>query len=420
MSGSSTTIHGSRSLLVFVAAQALLATACTAAWFIYPTEDRSLGQPVLLNEPVQVNPQYNVPDVVTDEQLSRVLGKLRPRFKQMQPKINHVDHALRCWGADVEFEDPRCISGNEMRRLLADHQAFQAAWGVKTRPLLLAKDHGVAVRTQQGDASASHVDHTLATLAECGTPLDFPIRLAGGSATMRDVLSQALATFDINQHEYEWTVLALALYARDGQPWFSAEGDRMDFNRLVHRVIRQRYGQGVCYGNHRLYSLTLLLRLNRDKQLLSQAVRQELIDHLAEATRRLAANQHADGYWDRNWHDLKVPANDEDMALGGPLSRRILATGHALEWWAMVPQEHQSELLPDQAVIVKAAHWLVSEIEKMDEKAIDANYTFLSHAGRALALWRGTVPALVAIPGRQSPITSGASESPKQFIEEQP
>jgi hypothetical protein len=388
----------SRSLLLFMATQVLLATACTATWFIRPTEDRSLRQPVLLNEPVNVNPENDVPEVVTDEQLSRVLSKLRPRFKQAQPKINHVDHALRCWGADVEFEDPRFISGNEMRRLLADHEAFQAAWGAKTRPLLLAKDHGVAVRTQQGDASASHVDHTLATLAECGTPLDFPIRLAGSSATLRDVLNQALATFDINQHEYEWTVLALALYVQDGRPWFTAEGDRVDFNRLAHRVIRQRYGQGVCYGNHRLYSLTLLLRLDRDKQLLSPTVRQELIDHLAEATRRLAANQHADGYWDRNWYDLNVSANDEDMALGGPLSRRILATGHALEWWAMVPQEQKSALLPDQGVIVKAAQYLICEIEKMDEKSIDTNYTFLSHAGRALALWRGTVPALVAIP----------------------
>ncbi len=395
MSRLNSTFPASRSLLVFLATQVLLASACTAAWFIRPAEDRSLRQPVLLNEPVKVNPLYDVPQVVTNEQLARVLGKLRPRFKQAQPKINHVDHALRCWGAEVEFADPKFLSGTEMRRLLTDHEAFRAAWGAKTRPLLVSKDHGVAVRTQQGDASASHVDHTLATLAECGTPLDFPIRLAGGSATLRDVLDHALATFEINQHEYEWTVLALALYARDGRPWFTAEGDRVDFNRLVHRVLRQRYGQGVCYGNHRLYSLALLLRVDRDKRLLSPGVRQEVIDHLAEATRRLTANQHADGYWDRNWYDLKVPAHDEDMALGGPLARRILATGHSLEWWAMAPGDLKSELLPDQAVIVKAAQWLVSEIDKMDEKTIDANYTFLSHAGRALALWRGTVPALV-------------------------
>ena len=388
--------YKAKSLAIFAVVQLLVVSVCGAAWWIRPAaEDHSRREPVLLNQPATVGPKYNVVEVVSDKQLAHVLGKLRPRFKNAKPKINHVDHALRCWGAEVEFADSRFISGAEMRRLLTDHEAFKSAWGEQTRPLLLSKAQGVAVRTQQGDATASHVDHTLATLAECGTPLDLPIRLAGRSATLRDVMQQALASFEINQHEYEWTVLALALYVQDGQPWFTAEGDRLDFDRLVHRVTRQRYGQGVCYGNHRLYSLTILLRLDDEKKLLSPAARQDVVAHLAEATKRLAANQHADGYWDRNWFDLKVEAKDEDLVLGGPLARRILATGHALEWWAMVPEGLQTQLQPTRDVVVKASQWLVREIEQMDEKTVDANYTFLSHAGRALALWRGTVPAMV-------------------------
>ena len=384
-----------KSMTAFVVVQILLASACGAAFVIQPTENRSQHEPLLITQPVTIGPLYNDPRVVTDDQLVRVLAKLRPRFRHAQPKINHVDHALRCWGVNVEFADERFISGNEMRRLLTDHEAFKSAWGEKTRPLLQLKEHGVSVRTQQGDSTASHVDHTLATLAEVGTPLDFPIRLAGSGATLRDVLNQAVSSFEINQHEYEWTVLALALYVQDGRPWFTREGDRIDFDRLAHRIIRQRYGQGVCYGNHRLYSLTTLLRVDESKKLLSPSVRQDVIDHLSKATKLLVANQNEEGFWDRNWYDLKVEAKDEDMALGGPLARRILATGHALEWWAMVPQQNQSQLQPDRDVVVKAAQWLVREIEQMDEKAIDANYTFLSHAGRALALWRGTVPALV-------------------------
>lgn len=387
---------GSQSLVVFLAVQALTASACGVAWWLRPAaEDFTRHEPLLHNQPAEVAPRYDVPAVISDEQLTRVLTKLRPRFPQNQPKINHVDHALRFWGADVEFADPAFLSGPEMRRLLTDHEAFRTAWGPKTRPLLQPKDHGVAVRTQQGDATASHVDHTLATLAECGTSLDHPIRLAGQSATMRDVLRQALTSFELNQHEYEWTVLALALYAEDGQPWYTPAGERIDFDRLVGRVIRQRYGQGVCYGFHRLYSLTVVLRLDDEKHLLSPAARADAVAHLAEATRRLAANQNAAGYWERNWQDLSVPANEDDTALGGPLARRILATGHALEWWALVPEDLRAELLPDQTVIVRAAQWLVSEIEAMDAKTVSDNYTFLSHAGRALALWRGTTPAEV-------------------------
>ena len=397
-STSSASLTASRkSLTAFVAVQVLLASVCGAAFVIQPIENRSRREPLLVVQPATVGPLYNNPQVVSDDQLGQVLAKLRPRFRHAQPKINHVDHALRCWGVDAEFANERFISGNEMRRLLTDHEAFKSAWGEKTRPLLQAKEHGVAVRTQQGDSSASHVDHTLATLAEVGTPLDFPIRLAGNGATLRDVLNQAVSSFEINQHEYEWTVLALSLYVQDGRPWFTSEGDRIDFDRLAHRIIRQRYGQGVCYGNHRLYSLAMLLRVDESKKLLSASVRQDVIEHLSKATELLVANQNEEGYWDRNWYDLKVEAKDEDMALGGPLARRILATGHALEWWAMVPQQNQSQLQPERGVVVKAAQWLVREIEQMDEKTIDANYTFLSHAGRALALWRGTVPAMVNI-----------------------
>jgi hypothetical protein len=334
-------------------------------------------------------PRHDIREVVSDEQLALVLRKLRPQFRRMNPQINHVDHALRCWGVEVMFADPQCLSGDEMRRLLTDHSAFAAVWGKQTRPLLMVKDNGIAVRTQQGKASASHVDHTLATLAECGTPLDFPIHAAGAQATLRDLLRRAIDTFDLNQHEYEWTALALALYSSDGRSWFSSTGERIDFDRLARRIMRQRYGQGVCYGNHRLYSLTILLRVDDDQRILSDVGRREVLDHLTEATKILVGNQHADGYWDKNWHNLKADAKDEDMALGGPLPRRILATGHALEWWAMAP----TELHPPRDTLIRAGQWLVREIERMPDKSIADNYTFLCHAGRALALWRGETPA---------------------------
>ena len=388
------TLHSasSRPVVLFLMVQLLIVSVVSAAlWRTTSPDDVRRREPTLVNEPLLVAPQYNVSEIVSDEQLAMVLSKLRPRFRHASPKINHVDHALRCWGAEVEFADPQFLSGTEMRRLLTDHEAFRQAWGPKTRPLLLDKQQGVAYRTQQGDSTASHVDHTLGTLAECGTPLDFPIRLAGRSATLRDVLGRAVASFDINQAEYEWTVLALAMYVSDGRPWYSPDGERLDFDRLVRRVMRQRYGQGVCYGQHRLYTLTVLLRIDDSKPLLSAPVRGEIVQHLEAATRHLVANQHADGYWDGNWHNLKLDVKGDE--LGGPLSRRLLATGHALEWWAMAPKELQ----PPREVQIRAAQWLVQQVRDLDDRGIDNNYTFLSHVGRALALWRGGFPAEMSL-----------------------
>lgn len=380
----------SRSVLLFVVFQAIvLSVFGGVVWGRMRSSDDTRKQPALVDAPRAIAPRHNVSEVVSDAQLKMVLQKLRPKFRRANPPINHVDHALRCWGAEVMFADPQFLSGDEMRRVLTDHGAFASVWGQKTRPLLIVKDQGIAVRTQQGQASASHVDHTLATLAECGTELQFPLRAVGRQATMRDLLRQAIETFELNQHEYEWTALALALYASDNRPWFNDDGERIDFDRLARRIMRQRYGQGVCYGNHRLYSLTILLRVDDEQDILSDQARREVRDHLAEATQILVRNQHAEGYWDKNWHNLKADAKDEDMALGGPLPRRILATGHALEWWAMAPEE----LHPPRDTLIRAGQWLVREIDQMSDKSIADNYTFLSHAGRALALWRGETPA---------------------------
>lgn len=341
----------------------------------------------LLNEPTVVRPTYDYPLLISDEQLLAVLTKLQPKLRHEQPKINHVDHALRFWGVEATFSDPDSLSGDEMRRMLTDHRAFASAWGEDERPLLLARNGGFAVRTQQGAATASHVDHTLATLAECGTPLDFPVVAAERTGTLRDVLDQAVVSFNINQHEYEWTALVLALYVRDGRPWYGTAGELIDFNRLAERIMRQRYIQGVCFGNHRLFTLTMLLRIDQEKSLFTAATREAVHTHLAEATSRLVAAQSEEGYWDRNWFDAAADPNDSSMT--DPLSRRLLATGHALEWWAMAP----ADLHPPREVLVRAAQWLVREIDKLDETKLTETYTFLTHVGRALALWRGEMPA---------------------------
>jgi hypothetical protein len=361
---------------VFLAA--LVAVPTVAGW----TRDPRPRLPRFEMEPAYVPSLHNNPLVVTDEQLAAVLKKLEPRLRHSQPKINYVDHALRFWGVDAKFADPACLSGEELRRLLVDHQTFQAAWGAETKPLMSLRNGLVSVRMQQGNATASHVDHTLASLAECGTPLDFDLSLPGQVVPLRSLLASAIARFEINQQEYEWTTLAAALYAVDGTAWYAVDGERLDFNRCARRLMRQQYQQGVCYGNHRLYTLVMLLRIDEDKQLLDEPTRDAIGDHLREATRRLVASQSPDGFWDQNWPDAKSAARDEK--LDTPLSRRILATGHALEWWAMAPAEFH----PPRESLVRAGQWLSREIESMDSSAIEKNYTFLSHAGRALRLWR--------------------------------
>lgn len=337
--------------------------------------------PVFQNEPRRIRPLYDMPTAITDAQLGAVLHKLRPQLNHPQPKVNFVDHALRMWGDTIEFRDETCLSGPEMRRMLIDHNAFEERWGKKERPLIIHDEKGIGWRTQQGAAAISHVDHTLATLAEIGLRLDDQVKTAGGNASIEDLMESAVGRFRLNQAEYEWTALACALYAQDLDGWVTDEGQVMNLDLIARRIIRETPNKGVCYGNHRLFTLAMLLRIDDETKWFSPKGRAVVVSHLREMTACLMQSQSTEGYWDSNWPNLDQPVDEKQQ----PRARRLLATGHALEWWAMAPKE----LLPPRETIVRAAQWLVREVDSLESSDVTANYTFLTHVGRALALWRG-------------------------------
>lgn len=350
--------------------------------------------PVLRQTPRQIGPLYDDPGVASDEQLRTVLDRLRPRLRGPRPEINHVDHAMRFWGVEARFRDPQCLSGAEMRDVLLRHRKFAEVWGKESRPLLTEDTKGLLIRTRQGPATASHVDHTLGCLAEVGTPLDYPVETPRGDSTVRAILEASLRRFSLNQWEYEWSALAYALYFESAAPWVSAEGQEISFDRLAERVMREGLPRGVCLGQHRLHALVMFLRIDEDQRILSPECRAKVIRHLRQIVSLLQASQDPQGYWNGTWAEGTPPAPEEGEKEGplGPLARRLLATGHILEWLALAPEEIQ----PPRAAVRRAGQWLCRTVAAMSDEEIREHYTFLSHVGRGLALWRGRFPSYYA------------------------
>jgi hypothetical protein len=375
----------------FVVAQ-LVIVSIAAAGIAYRVSSWPANDvlPQLREEPIEIAPLYDFPTVVTDEQLQRVLTKLMPRDYGSETKINHVDHGLRFWGMGATFEEENTLSSKKMRALLLNDQKFQLRYE-NAKPLLIDEPTGVRLRTQQGYLTNSHFDHTMACLAEVGTPLSYPVITRNRETTFRALVEYALRDFSLNQVEYEWSALTFALYLPPHNQWTSHEGQHIDFNLLANRMMRQRPRQGVCFGNHRLFGLVVFLRVDAGEYgpILSAAMRQQVETHLKDMTVRLVNHQHADGFWNGDWPTEKPASKAATEQEGDRLSDRILATGHALEWWAIAPKE----LLPEREVIIRAGQWTVAAIDGLSEKETRQWYTYLSHAGRALALWRQTTPA---------------------------
>ena len=377
-----------RTALFALSQAAILPAGVFAAIQARTNRNERLGEmPELRDQPLTIDPLHDFPQVVTDQQLIRTLERLRVRRTRQPAKINHVDHALRMWGHAVEFGDSEFMDGPEMLSVLVDDRELRKAWGDNVRPLMLQSATGVRVRTQEGSATSSHVDHTLATLTEIGLPLTFRVHTRSGPFQLINLVHRAIRAFSLNQPEYEWTALVLGMYSRGPVSFYSRDGQLVDFDRLAQRMMRESLGQGVCYGGHRLFTLTMLLRIDREHHLLfSESTRANIEHHLSQATTRLFETQHQTGYWDAAWPGYKLNVKKELWEQGA----RLVATGHALEWWAMLPDQ---KLMPPRETIVRAGQWLVREIEKLQDSNIKKNYTFLTHAGRALSLWRAEMPA---------------------------
>jgi hypothetical protein len=375
----------------FLALQCVL-IGTLAAWGAARINQQSLDRdiPTLREEPLEILPTYNYEVVVTDEQLQRVMNKLRPRFDGEKTKINHTDHGLRFWTMGAGFDKPEFMSGDTMRTLLTDHREFAKVFGDTTPPLLMDDGDvpGVRVRVQEGNTSSSHVDHTLACLAEVGTPLSFPLITARRATTYRDMLEQSLSDFSLNQNEYEWSALTYALFLPPEKRFVTSEGQEITFDLLADRIMRESLDEGVCFAHHRMHALVMMLRVDETHDIITDATRIQVIDYLRGITQRLVKHQHMDGFWNSEWHSTAPAGSQPSETEGDRLSDRILSTGHALEWWALAPEE----LHPPRAVLAAAGQWMVRTIDELTPEKTQEFFTYLSHAGRSLALWRSQTP----------------------------
>ncbi|MEX0700621.1 MAG: hypothetical protein WD069_00855 [Planctomycetales bacterium] len=387
-------------LAAFLALQGLVLAAFAAAWAVMPDASakalvteltgRAPATAVRVERefPLAVAPLYDDPELVGDEELAAVLKRLRPTFPRQELKPNHVEHALRIWGVDATFADPAALSGAEMRDFLCDHARFLSSWSEQpVEPLLIERPLGIAVRWDRKPGGSVHHDHWLASLTEAGVRIDQPVfGPARRDSTVRDVLQEALRDFRLDEAEVEWSAMAFGLWLPPAKEWRDGEGRTVSFDSIAKRLMRGHGRYGVCTGTHRVYSLMLLVRLDDDHAILSPAVRDESLAHLARVRDLLVESQYDEGFWHANWSDGAAAKN---AVLDDADHRRVIATGHHLEWLAIAPPE----LHPPRDVLHRAADWLIRETLAVPDQELRERYTFYSHVGNALALWRNTRPA---------------------------
>jgi hypothetical protein len=340
------------------------------------------------DRPFTVESYYNEPTIVSDEELKDVLDKIKPKFAAERLQPNYVEHALRAWGPSIQFHEPGVMDGPDMVMFLTDYGRHLASWGAQATPLLVERPQGIAINWGKQPGESVHHDHWLACLTEAGLPLETPIFGPNRRGdTLNDALQEALRDFDPNERETEWSVMAFGFWLPpDHKSWTNRDGRRIDFDLLAETLMRGASRFGVCGGTHRVYSLMVLLRLDDDHELLSPAMRERVYEHLRGVRDAIGRSQHPSGEWGSDWPNgitaFRSPLKE-------PASRQVIATGHHLEWLAIA----YPDLQPDREIVRKAAKWVIDTVRNTPPDELMAEYTFYSHVGNALALWRKTHPA---------------------------
>ncbi len=360
--------------------------------------------------PVAPTPLYDDREVVSDEDLAYVLHAILPRFSQKKLRPNYVEHALRAWGSEVEFTNEALISGPQMVDYLLDTGRYVASWGDQHEPILQPNDSGIAVRWASDRSASVHHDHLLASLAEAGVTLDRPVFTPARRTTLREIYSESLRDFRLDERETEWSTMAFAAFLAPQRTadWQNSQGRQISFDMIAARLMRSHRQKGVCLGIHRVYSLMMLVRLHDEYGgLISETTRAEIMEFLADVRELIIDAQYENGSWPPNWADGVEAAAKEDPE--EKTYRRVISTGHHLEWLAIAPQE----LHPPREDIVRAARWVVQNVREASQTEIDDSYTFYSHVGNALALWRKTSPAEFWVRWRESHPNAEDFEEPQ-------
>ncbi len=372
----------------FPAVQLALVVALVGS-HVYARQRRPQAPAAAIRETAWLpTPLYDRPDLVSDEQLRATLLRLQPKFEKGKQRVNFVEHALRVWGADAQFDDAASMSGAEMVRFLTDHSRFINVYGEATPGLIVDTPERLDIRwVGRGgdfpDAASRHHDHWLACLIEGGVRLDHIVNTPRRQVPLRELLDAAVDDFHVDEREYEWSAMVFAYYVDATNGWRSGEPRLVTFDLVAKRLLRADDILGVCTGTHRLYALATLLRRHAESPILSPDIHEQVSSRLRTISETLGKSQEPSGLWNRRWPEGADALDGKDTS---SLTDKVLVTGHHLEWLSISPEE----ILPPEQHLIRAGQGLVKAVADSSDATIASQYTFYSHVVGALANWRRT------------------------------
>lgn len=236
----------------------------------------------------------------------------------------------------------------------------------------------------------AHPAQLLAELAKHGVSLEQELTTQARVFAVADILRDTIANYNSHERQIEWIGMAFALYLPPHKTWIDKFGHRFSFDDLADELLGRDLDSPTlsCAGTHVLEALVVVLRVDADHFLLSEANRARVRQYINGHVDHLARIQSADGSWSKKWAQERmavVGSADVDASR----HERVHVTGHHLDWMLLLPPE----MAPPEDLFRRAAAWLLACLLQCDEKDIVSNYCPYSHAAHILlAIGPGHAP----------------------------
>lgn len=229
-----------------------------------------------------------------------------------------------------------------------------------------------------------HHGQFLSMLAQSRVPLDYPLHVDGRVMNVGDLVAHEEQTCRSGM-ELTFKLIGLAHYAGPTAEWTNARGEPWSVERLLREELTQPIDrrQACCGGAHRLMALATAVRCRAAAGLPLDGPWSEAQQRVQAFQRRTFALQNRDGSFSTAWWEQNESRGDRE--------RRLLTSGHALEWLACSLDDAALR----QPSFQHGLHYVVALLER--EAAADWNPGPLGHALHALAIYEERV--LDAQPG---------------------
>lgn len=306
-----------------------------------------------------------------NERFGEFVHSLEEQIDKLQSRLEKLDrrnlsdqlHYIR-----MNFAD-RANCRREVASLLS-HQLFRVRFPKSKFPVYTNGVGEVVVAPKQSvdGIGERHVDHYLCSLAEYGIERSEKIFCTNGTQVSIGQLLNSSKRMVSRDQELEWTTAAFLLLMPDPQEiWTNRFDEACSINYLLDVLLSKRNEECACGGAHRLYTLSLALKIDMQNQFLGSSRRAAIRNVISMASGSLEQSQTVVGGWTSNWYT-------GDSAIR-PFEEMIVQTGHHLEWISICP----AELKPKAETVIVACRFFLESVDELSEMELQKYYCGISH-----------------------------------------